>query len=269
LPLLALTFSVSNFILTQAGPRERNQIIDRVIVRVIPQVKLLEESRSPDQPSRKVLPTRQQLRQQVQDFLELTGSGKVGVYGVLFFIFLALSMLITIEHTFNDIWEIKKGRPWLQRVSVYWSIMTLGLILLIVAIVLTGRWQATYVAQQIQEIPYVSRLLSFITPFVIFWLGLTFTYMAMPNTKVSLWAASVGGVTAGTLLQLNNLLNTMYVYTVASYQEFYGGLGVLPILLVGLYVFWFIILCGGQLTYSLETTAERFQAQHPFPDRLS
>jgi membrane protein len=257
LPLLALTFSVTNFMLEQAGPDERRRIIDRVIVRVIPQVELLEESRPDTEDASHVLPTRSDIRNQVNEFLELTGSGEMGIYGILFFIFLVLSMLITIEHTFNDIWHIDKGRPWLQRISVYWSVVTLGLILIVAAVVLTGRWQATTVARQISKVPYLSRLLSFITPFVIFWLGLTFTYVTLPYTRVSLRAGFVGGIVAGTLLQVNNLLNTMYVFTVTSYREFYGGLGILPIFLVGLYVSWLIVLCGAQLTYSLEETVER------------
>lgn len=256
IPLLAIVFSVTNFVLTQSDPVERERIIDQVLVRVIPQVALLEEERDAGVDSTNLLPTRKAIRDQVLRFLETTGSGKIGGFGIGFFIFLALSMLMTIEHTLNDIWNIKKGRPWLQKIILYWSVLTLGLIFLAIAFGLTGRWQATAIAQQLQEIPYVTRVVSFVTPFVIFWIGLTFTYVTVPNTRVSCRYALTGGIFSGTLLQLNNLFNTMYIFQVTSYREFYGGLGILPILLVGLYVFWLIILSGAQLTYSLEEVAK-------------
>ena len=253
IPLLAISFTVTNYVLNRADPIERQQIIDEVLIKVIPQLELLEEQREQNNNGdSNLLPTRQAIRDQVVHFLEITGSGKIGGIGSVFFVFLGISMIITIEHTFNDIWNVSQGRSWVQRTTLYSSVLTLGLIFFAVSLGFTGRWQASAVSQQLHDLPYFTRIASFLTPFIIFWIGLSLSYLTIPYTNVSFTCAVVGGIFAGTMLQLNNLFNTMYVFQVASYEEFYGGLGILPIVLVGLYIFWFIIVSGAQLTYSLE-----------------
>lgn len=41
-------------------------------------------------------------------------------------LFTALSLVLTIDHTLNDIWRVSAGRPLGQRILVYWAALTLG-----------------------------------------------------------------------------------------------------------------------------------------------
>jgi membrane protein len=258
LPLLAITFAVSSFIIARMDPAQTDQLIDTVIIRMAPQVQLLEETkaaRNPE-PSTLAMPSREQIREQVKKMMDQLGSGEVGLIGIGFFIFLALSLLVAMEHIFNDIWKVRHGRPIIIKISMYWSVLTLGTFILLTAITLTGRWQSTAVFQKLQEIPYFTRVFQFVTPFVLFWIALTFIYMAMPNKKVHLLPAFIGAVFGGSLLQLNNILNALYIFNVAMVRRLYGGLGILPLFLLGLYVSWLFVLAGGQLTHSIETVYE-------------
>ncbi len=262
LPLLAITFSVSSIVLAQMGPHQTDRLIDGVLIKLVPQIALLNQETRITTPGG--LPTRVEIRHKIKNFLEEIGAGEVGVLGVGFLIFLSISLLVTMEHTFNDIWNIQEGRPWFNRVILYWSAMTLGLMFFLMGIALTSRLQSTQLAETLTHIPYLTRVVQFLTPFVLFWAGLTLFYITIPNTSVEIVPALFGGLMGGTLLQLNITLNTIYVVNVLIAGELYGWFGILPILLVGLYVFWLFVLSGAQLTYSLQSLS-RSASSRPRP----
>jgi membrane protein len=88
-------------------------------------------------------------------------------------------------------------------------------------------------------------------------LCLTFAlfYMLMPNTKVQWRAALVGGVVAGLLLHLNNLISVLYVSRVVSNSKIYGSLGLVPVFMIGLYFSWLLLLFGAQVAYAYQNRA--------------
>ena len=77
-------------------------------------------------------------------------------------------------------------------------------------------------------------------------------YGLMPNTRVRFHAAVIGGVVGGTLWQLNSQLNTMYLSRVVTYSKIYGGMGIVPVFLLGLYFSWLIVLLGAQVSFAAQ-----------------
>lgn len=92
----------------------------------------------------------------------------------------------------------------------------------------------------------------FLVPFLVLSVFLTLFYRLMPATQVRWDAAVVGGVFGGFVLQLNSLLSVVYISRVVTYSKVYGGLGVVPIFLVGLYFSWLILLLGAQVAYAYQ-----------------
>ena len=92
----------------------------------------------------------------------------------------------------------------------------------------------------------------FFVPFIVLSIFLTLFYRLMPATQVRWDAAAVGGVFGGAVLQLNSLLSVVYISRVVTYSKVYGGLGVVPIFLVGLYFSWLILLLGAQVAYAYQ-----------------
>jgi membrane protein len=74
-------------------------------------------------------------------------------------------------------------------------------------------------------------------------------YELVPNAKVQFSAALVGGIVGGTLWHLNNIFGFLYVSRVATYSKIYGGLGLVPVFMAGLYFSWAILLFGAQVAY--------------------
>ena len=71
-------------------------------------------------------------------------------------------------------------------------------------------------------------------------------------------AALVGGVVGGSLWQLNNLLSVLYVSRVVSNSKVYGSLGLVPVVMIGLYFSWIILLFGAQVAYSFQNRRAYF-----------
>jgi membrane protein len=183
------------------------------------------------------------------------GSTAFGALGSLILIWVAIQLLTSIETTLNQIWGVRKGRAWGQRVVSYWTFISLGTIMGIGA---AAMFSASNIAMMFELVPLGSHFLPVLlalTPaisFCMLTLLLALFYMYFPNTRVRWNAALLGGMLTTALLILNNYLSILYIYRVVSLQSLFGSVGIIPVLMIGLYFFWVFILLGGQLTYAIQ-----------------
>jgi membrane protein len=82
-------------------------------------------------------------------------------------------------------------------------------------------------------------------------------YRYIPNTRVLWQAAFAGAVVVTALLFLNNYLAFLYFKRVVLQKSLYGSLGILPILMAGMFIFWFFVLVGGQISYVVQNVHYR------------
>jgi membrane protein len=183
-------------------------------------------------------------------------SSSAGVLGALSLILIVLLLFKSIEDAFNDIWGVRIGRSILIRVVFYWTILTLGAVLFFTAVALLGA--GAFINVFVERLPggtELLRMLRWALPAVSFTLLvalLTVFYRLIPNTRVQWRVAFGGALLVVALLLLNNFLAFLYVKRVYLERGLYGKLGVLPVLMIGLYVFWFYVLIGAALTYALQ-----------------
>ena len=200
--------------------------------------------------------TRKAVAHRINQFIQNTQSGALGVTGSVLLIFAAISLLSRIEATFNDIWGVARGRSWFMRIVLYWGVLSLAPILLIVAVGLATGPHLEATRRFLTSLPFIgSFLLRFgfqFLPLVILCLAFAAFYMLMPNTRVDWRAALVGGLASGALLHLNNAISVLYVSRVVSNSKIYGSLGLVPVFMIGLYFAWLILLFGAQVAYAFQ-----------------
>lgn len=63
--------------------------------------------------------------------LARTGGGLIAGIGVALLFWSVINVLSSIEHAFNDIWQVEKPRSWIRKFTDYLSIMLISPILLI------------------------------------------------------------------------------------------------------------------------------------------
>jgi membrane protein len=207
----------------------------------------------------RVIDAQKQVAKDIHQFIQNTRSKTMGLIGMLLLLYVAITMLANIEGTFNDIWGVARGRNWLLRIVLYWATITLGPLLLIVALGLSGGAQMHTAREFISHTPLVGGLIFKLLPLVVLWLAFALFYQVVPNTKVSFNAALVGGFVAGSLWHLNNVFGFLYVSRVVSNSQIYGKLGLLPVFMAGLYLSWIILLFGAQVAYAFQNRKSYLQ----------
>lgn len=239
--------------LEKMSAEKRTEAVSRLLDALDKRLQLLPVAGSSD------VEARSQVVGQIQKFIANIHSGTLGLTGTVALIFVAIGLLSTIEGTFNDIWGVPRGRSWFARVIHYWAAITLGPLIIILAMGLTIGSQFQTARAFIQATPLVGHVLFKITPFIILSGAFTLFYQLMPNTRVHWKAALVGGLVGGLLWYLNSRFNVLFASRVVTASKIYGSLGVVPVFLVGLYFSWLILLFGAQVAYAFQNRRAYFQ----------
>jgi membrane protein len=211
--------------------------------------------------------TRQQVADTINGFIKKTNSRTVGGVGMVLLIFAAISMLSRIEATFNDIWGVAKSRGWVRSIVQYWTVMSLVPILAAVALGLAKKPHLQFTQTLLDDLPpflvgvlmHLAGLLVTIVPILFLCGSFALFYKLMPNTLVRWRAALMGGLVGGLLWHLNNVISVLYVSRWVSNSKIYGGLAAIPVIMVGLYFSWLILLFGAQVAYGWQNRRAYFQ----------
>jgi len=192
----------------------------------------------------------------ISSFAAGARSGTAGGLSFVTLIVIVILLFGAIEDVFNDIWGVRRTRSWLTRVVFYWAILTLGTVLFALAI--TTFSAATFTSFFKEKLSFGSDLIAvmrFLIPVVAgaVVVGLiTLFYRFVPNTHVYWRAAFAGAMTMCLLLLGNNMLAFAYFKRIELTRNLYGSVGIMPVLMLGLYIFWFIVLVGGQVSYAVQ-----------------
>lgn len=168
----------------------------------------------------------------------------VGV-GVL--ILTAGLMIVNIEKAFNHIWQVKKQRKGLQAFLIYWATLTLGPLLIGVAMLLSSYLTSLPLLDQLEGYTSsdIAKLWRWL-PFIMSGLAFTFIYWAVPNCKVKLRHAAQGGFAMALLFDLAKRCFSWFVASFPSYEFIYGAFAAFPLFLLWIYISWLLILFCAQ-----------------------
>jgi membrane protein len=186
-----------------------------------------------------------------------TSAAQTTALGVLALGFSALLLLATIEDQLQLIWRVTTPRPILQRVLVYWTLMTLGPLLVGASLSLSGYFDALARSAGIDPLAIEHTVESWfhgiavMMPFLLTTIALTLTYSLVPNTRVRWREAFAGAVVGAASIELLKFLFQIYVTRFSSYQNVYGAMAAIPIFLFWMYISWGAVLLGAVVAAAL------------------
>jgi membrane protein len=201
---------------------------------------------------------REQLTTRIDDFLDGLSSinfGGIGVVGLLIFIYGATALLTTIEESFNLILRSRRGRPWYMRLMLYYTVITLGPLVLIAGQVAQGRFFELLASDQVATwTAWLTGPLALLTPLVTTWFVFAAMFLLLPTARLSMRAAALGSFVAAFLWLVGKALFGVYVSRTGA-TSLYGAIALMPLFLLWLWVTWMIILFGLEVTEALQAIA--------------
>jgi membrane protein len=186
-------------------------------------------------------------------FVDKMSAGALGSVGVVTLFITVLSLMSTIEQAFNTIWRVRFPRKLARRFSDYLSVLLVGPVLVFAALTITATLQSnSFVRTLLALEPFgtVMLIMLRIVPYVTLWGAFTFSYLFIPNTRVRLRSALIGGLVAAILWQTVGWGFATFVASSTRYYAIYSSFAILLLFLLWLYVGWVIVLLGAQVSHA-------------------
>lgn len=190
-----------------------------------------------------------------------TGSAVVTVYleqfagnaarltaaGVTLLAAAAIMLMLTIDRAFNTIWRVKRPRPLVQRVLIYWSLLTVGPLLIGASLTLWS-WLVTMSLNATSLVPAVAIAVLKIVPLMLTSLAFGLLYRLVPNRQVTVLDAAVGGIIASIAFEGMKSGFGEFINHVSNYKLVYGAFASLPIFLMWVYLSWVVVIFASVIT---------------------
>src|ERR1700737_955995 len=166
-------------------------------------------------------------------------------------------LLVTVESQLNLIWRVTAPRPWVQRLLAYWTLITLGPLL--VGISLSPSTYFEIAARQVgfgqEAMVWLASSwlhgLARAVPAVLEFVALTLLYCLIPNCTVRWRDGAFGAVIATVTIEILKVGFSIYIGASSFYSTVYGALAIIPIFLLWMYISWMAVLLGAVVAAAL------------------
>ncbi|MGQ0580229.1 MAG: YihY family inner membrane protein [Betaproteobacteria bacterium] len=159
----------------------------------------------------------------------------------------SIMLMLTIDRAFNTIWRVKRPRPLIQRVLIYWSVLTIGPLLVGGSLSLTS-WLLTQSMGLGKQAPELAIALLKLVPLMLTSVAFGFLYRTVPNRQVTVLDAAVGGIIAAFAFEAMKIGFGHFVARIATYKLVYGTFASLPIFLMWIYLSWVVVVFAAVIT---------------------
>lgn len=204
-----------------------------------------------------------QVSKYINNFAEK--SSNLTIIGSMVLFFTTIMTLTTIERAFNQIWRVENRSGGMKSILRYWTIVTLGPLILGTAFI---------VSSTVQSLSFLNRQIAGYGIDWSFWIqivsiavtvaGFISMYWFIPKARVPAKNAAIAGVFVAIIFELmKNLFGTVMA-NFTSYEAIYGAFAALPIFLLWIYLSWNLILLGVEISYTLTIfETEEVYPRHP------
>lgn len=176
--------------------------------------------------------------------------------GALSLLVSAVALLLTVENALNQMWQVKRNRPFLRRVGMYLLMLAAGPPVLGLSL-----WATSYVLGISMGVmgplpPSLSFVLGMGPP-MLGMAALTALFHFVPNTKVAWSHAAAGGLIASVALEIGKRGFAAYLVKLPTYKAVYGAFAAFPLFLLWMYFSWLVTLIAAMIAANLALKPRR------------
>jgi membrane protein len=201
------------------------------------------------------------ITQRVMSFVEDVNAPLIGALSVGILLLTVISMAQKIESSFNFVWRVDRPRSFGRRFSEYLSAILVGPVVMAIAITLITSLSSEALIARLRALDpdgaWITHFdawlgyLSSLVPLSMTVAAFACLYLLIPNTRVRLKPAAIGGLAGGVVWTVSGFLFANLV-AASSKWEVYSGFAIVLILMLWLYLSWLILLLGSQLAYYIQ-----------------
>jgi membrane protein len=161
----------------------------------------------------------------------------------------ALMTMLTVDRVFNQIWHVKRPRPLVNKILLYWAVLSMAPVLIGLSISVTTalvRFSVQGVGANLEFLPLLSILSVLITV-----VAFALIFLLIPNRSVRWSDAIAGGFLAAVLFEISKRAFAAYITHFPSYTAVYGAMAAIPLFLLWIYLSWIIVLLGAATAAAL------------------
>ena len=178
----------------------------------------------------------------------------LGWVGVSVTVASAIWLMTSIELSFNRIYRARQGRPWMKRVILYWFVLTASPLLIAAIPILSA---ILHKATETPGVGWMFALLGTLWNVAILWALLMLVYLVVPAGRVRARSAAIGAFFASVaIIALKGALAAYFQHAFGM-SRLYGSLGLVPVFMFWMWVVWFVVLGGLEVTAIAQTIAVR------------
>ena len=178
----------------------------------------------------------------------INATAKLTTIGVVGLVIISILLLSTIENSFNFIFKVHKPRRIATKITLYWTVITLGPLLMGAAMSLRGYMYTLQNLMSSTANPSIAYALPSLLNFFI----LVMIYVLVPNRKVKFTHAAFGAATAVGLFWVIRKMFSQLILSNATYKTLYGALAVIPMFLIWMYLVWAAVIFGAVVTAAID-----------------
>ncbi len=189
----------------------------------------------------------------VDRYLETARDGLFLGIGLIVLIWAVYAFFNMLEHSFNNIWNVKQTRSFGRRLTNYMVVLLLVPIMIILTSGISIFLNSTQsLAPVLQAIEPIRRVLLRTVPFIVASGVFTWIFIAIPNTKVRFLSAVIPGVIMGVLFQVVQIFSVYLVILFTRMSLVYGAFSAIPLILIWLHITCWLLLVGAELAFAIQ-----------------
>jgi membrane protein len=199
-----------------------------------------------------------EITDKVMALVDNVNGGVLGGVSFAFFLWTAISMVQKVEESLNYVWYVSESRGFARRFTEYMFVLMVGPLAIVIALGMITALQNQEVIQYLLENKIVGSFFvatSKLTPYFLVSAVFAFLYWFMPNTRVRVVPAIVGGLAGGFIWASMVVIFTTFVATASARQAVYASFAIAIVTLIWLYLNWLILLIGAQLAFYVQNPA--------------
>ncbi len=190
---------------------------------------------------------------------------RLSILSVVMLAGLAVMMMVSIDRALSTIWHVSRPRPLMQRVLIYWLVLTLGPLLVGGSLSLTT-WLVALSVGYAKPISGLGVVALKLTPLLLTAPAFTFLFRVVPNRYVPMRHALIGGVVSAFAFESMNSFFALYLAHLPSYKLVNTLFISFPVFLLWVFLSWVSMLLGGVVASSLSHWRSTERAQ---PDPMA